>query len=226
MTSTSNDYWVGRRELEAILNQFGLNVFEWLCLEASIHWVKWDSSVAESIFQDVVIEHFWRYGQCGSIYHPIYLPDITMKALDQANAAIRASGLICRVERSVAEAMIAERTPYDDNRYSVDDIVCLRVLSDAGHAVWETIRGLQGYWHGSRFIKLLSHQHNSYTPTGLVFHSPHEFRLELLCDVCAAENRIPPSPSFSRVGPWFDQDGCQVWLDGWRLICPHEAWVR
>lgn len=221
MTSTPEHYREGRLQLEDILHKFDLNVFEWLCLEASTHWAKWDSPVAESIYRDVVIENFWRYGNCGSPFHPIYLPDITRDVLDQADASICSSGLICRVERPVAELMIAERIPYDDNFYSTGELVGLRVLTDSGRAVWESVRGLQGYWSGFRLITLLSKQHNSYTPTGLVFHLPHEFHIELLCDICATETRALMSPCFAKVGPWFDQNGCQVWLDGWRLICQH-----
>ncbi len=229
MNSPAPDcFWEDRSQLDQILEQAGVNVFEWLCLDASPRWVKWEAALGEAIYRDVVTEEPWSYSsRSGSIY----LPDITPEKMVEADQSIRSSGLVGRVDQTMAEIMLTERASYDDTSYVPENLLDLRLLSDSGSKVWTAVREMQGFRNGFQFIKLLSKSPKSSVRSvssttsldlreGMVFHSPLVFRPELLCEKCVSTVAQSSLTSFGQVGPWFDPFN-QVWPGGWRLICPH-----
>ncbi len=225
-------FWKGRQRLTEILAPFELDVLAWLCLEASSRWVKWDAPLGGAIYRDVVIEDFWSYDSRSS---SVYLPDITAQKTVRADESIRRKGLVQRVDNDIAESMLAEKRAYEYSDYDKHELLDLRVLSTSGLEIWNAVRQAQGFGTGLRFIKLISRSRISPNPgeagsindpesrsihRGMVLHSPFEFRPEQLCDECAAGIAQGEASPFAEVGPWFDR-GNEIWLNGWRLICPH-----
>lgn len=206
------EYWEERNRLERTLENLGLDVFEWLCLDHSKQWFRWDDAVGQRVFTEITWENYCENG--------IYLPDITESRMRDADNAICAAGLVTRVDSRIAKQMIDERQHFTNEVYAESDLCGLRVLSESGTKIWREVADSQGFRKGLNFIKKFVIGH---TDDGqMVFHSPQEYRLELMCEFCAAAERNLDHKCFVEVGPWFEPEG-QLWLSGWRLICPHCA---
>ena len=202
-----------RRQLvDDILRPFGMDVFHWIFLRSSPRWVERTRTrtIADTIFYNISIDGLWNWRE-------FHLPDATLAKLRACDADLFARGLVEYTGKDVANLMIIERSEFDPQPMSAEELLDFRVLTRDGWNLWQIVK--QGVSDSAGRVMT-----GEIVNEREVHHSGLSFRSIQCCRECAEGRGLRDDEGLvQEIGPWYSKYYGMLMPGGWRLICPHSA---